>query len=128
MIVADTSVLIDHLRGYAPATELIEDALASGERVLASEVTRIELMAGMRSHERRQTRALIRSLEWATVDEAVAEAAGDFARKFRHSHPGIGVADYAIAATVTLRNAELWTLNVRHFPMLPELKPAYYQI
>ena len=125
MIVADTSVLIDHLRGHDPATELIDAALARGERVLASEVTRIELLAGMRSHERRQTRALIRSLEWATVDEPVAQAAGDFARKFRHSHPGIGVADYAIAATVKLRKAGLWTLNVRHFPMLPALEPAY---
>jgi len=125
LIVADTSVLIDHLRGHDPATELIEAALARGERVLASEVTRIELLAGMRSHERRQTRALIRSLEWATVDEAVAEAAGDLARKYRRGHPGIGVADYAIAATVTLRKAGLWTLNVRHFPMLPTLEPAY---
>lgn len=125
MIVVDTSVLIDHLRGHEPATELIDGALAHGELVLASEVTRIELLAGMRSHERRQTRALMRSLDWAVVDEAVAETAGELARRFRHSHPGIGAADYAIAATATLRNAELWTINVRHFPMLPTLQPAY---
>jgi predicted nucleic acid-binding protein len=125
LIVADTSVLIDHLRGHEPATRLIDAALAGGERVLASEVTRIELLAGMRSHERRSTKALIQSLEWAAVDEAIAEAAGELARQFRHSHPGIGVADYTIAATVKLREAGLWTLNVRHFPMLPGLEPAY---
>lgn len=125
MIVVDTSVLIDHLRGHEPATELIDTGLARGEPVLASEVTRIELLAGMRSHERRQTRALIQSLEWAAVDGPVAEAAGELARQFRQSHPGIGVADYVIAATVKLRTADLWTLNVRHFPMLPALEPAY---
>jgi predicted nucleic acid-binding protein len=125
LIVIDTSVLIDHLRGHEQATDLIHSALADGEQIVASEVTRVELLAGMRSHERRQTRALIQSLEWAAVDEPIAEAAGDLARKFRHSHPGISVADYAIAATVTLRGAELWTLNVRHFPMLSTLEPAY---
>lgn len=124
MIVADTSVLIDHLRGHE-ATDLIDAALAGNERVVSSEVTRIELLAGMRSHERRQTQALIGSLEWVSVDEAVAKAAGELARRFRHSHPGVGVADFAIAATVTLHDADLWTLNVRHFPMLANLTPAY---
>jgi hypothetical protein len=104
---------------------LIDAALERGERMFASEVTRIELLAGMRSHERRKTRALMRGLEWDPVDEAVAETAGEFARRFRHSHPGIGVADYAIAATVSLRKANLQTLNVRHFPMFPELEAAY---
>ncbi len=118
-------MLIDHLRGHEPATQLIDSALTGGERIIASEVTRIELLAGMRSHERRQTRALIQSLEWIAVDESVAETAGELARQFRRSHPGVGVADYAIAATVVLNGAELWTLNVRHFPMLPSLEPAY---
>jgi hypothetical protein len=125
LIAADTSVLIDHLRGHGPATELIDSTLTGGERIIASEVTRIELLAGMRSHERRQTRALIHSLEWIAVDESVAETAGELARQFRHSHVGVGVADYAIAATVVLHGAELWTLNVRHFPMFPNLEPAY---
>ncbi|MGH3427175.1 MAG: type II toxin-antitoxin system VapC family toxin [Mycobacteriales bacterium] len=125
MIVVDTSILIDHLRGHGAATDLIDGALSRGERPIASEVTRIEVLAGMRSSERRQTRALLGSLEWESIDEEVAEAAGDLAGRFRHSHPGIGVADYAIAATATLRRADLQTLNVRHFPMFPDLNPAY---
>ena len=38
------------------------------------------------------------------------------------SHSGIGLADYVIAATVDLRGYELGTLNVRHYPMLPNLE------
>ncbi len=34
-------------------------------------------------------------------------------------------ADYLIAATVVVVDAELLTTNVRHFPMLPGLQPPY---
>lgn len=79
----------------------------------------------MRADEEHKTRDLINLLEWIPVDTAVAERAGSFALSFRRSHPGIDVADYAIAATAILERAELWTRNVRHFPMFPDLEPPY---
>jgi hypothetical protein len=39
--------------------------------------------------------------------------------------PSIDAADYLIAATALLLEAELLTTNVRHFPMLTGLEPAY---
>ncbi len=48
-----------------------------------------------------------------------------FAHRFLQSHPEIDVADYITAATTRLPNAELWTLDVRHFPMFPGLNPPY---
>jgi predicted nucleic acid-binding protein len=33
--------------------------------------------------------------------------------------------DYVIAATAEMLNAELWTTNVNHFPMFPDLRSAY---
>ena len=38
---------------------------------------------------------------------------------------GIGLADAIVAATVQQEGADLQTLNVRHYPMLTGLKPAY---
>jgi predicted nucleic acid-binding protein len=46
-------------------------------------------------------------------------------RKVRRSHSGVGLADYLIAATAMHAGLELGTLNVRHFPMFPELQPAF---
>lgn len=38
---------------------------------------------------------------------------------------GVGLADAIIAATVEAEQAELKTLNTKHYPMFPNLKPAY---
>jgi predicted nucleic acid-binding protein len=37
----------------------------------------------------------------------------------------IGIADAILAATAEKENAELKTLNVKHYPMIKGLKPAY---
>jgi hypothetical protein len=47
------------------------------------------------------------------------------ARRYRTSHSGIEDIDYLIAATALVLDAELLTTNVRHFPMLEGLSPAY---
>ena len=38
---------------------------------------------------------------------------------------GVGLADAIIAATATLEDAALGTLNIKHYPMLAGLEPAY---
>jgi predicted nucleic acid-binding protein len=55
----------------------------------------------------------------------VARRAGELGRRWRRSHPGIGVADLAIAATVEQVDATLATRNLKHFPMFKNLRPPY---
>ena len=43
---------------------------------------------------------------------------------FGKSH-GVGLADAIIAATSQIENADLATLNTKHYPMIVRLKPAY---
>jgi predicted nucleic acid-binding protein len=43
----------------------------------------------------------------------------------RASHPGIGIADLAIAATAEHITAPLVTCNVKHFPMFAGLQAPY---
>ncbi len=120
----DTSVLIDYLRGHEPAAQLLEQARMSGP-LHASEITRIEILAGMRGGEEKPTGSLLASLAWHAVDAEVAEEAGALGRQWLPSHQGIDSADLAIAATAILNRAELLTLNVRHFPMFPNLRRPY---
>lgn len=120
----DTSVLIDYLRGHEPAAHLLEQARMAGP-LHASEITRIEILAGMRAGEEEPTGWLLASLAWHAVDGAVAEEAGALGRQWLPSHQGIDSADLAIAATAILVRAELLTLNVRHFPMFPNLQRPY---
>ena len=47
------------------------------------------------------------------------------ARRYRPMYAGIDDADYLIAATALVIDAELLTTNVRHFPMYEDLEPPY---
>ena len=121
---ADTSVLIDYLRGIAPAIALVDAERVAGP-LHASEITRLEVLGGMRPTEEPGTRLLLDTLIWHPVDQDVAERAAGLARRWRPSHRAIDSADYAIAATVLDLGARLLTLNVKHFPMFPGLTAPY---
>jgi predicted nucleic acid-binding protein len=54
----------------------------------------------------------------------IAIAGGLYERDFGKSH-GVGLADAILAATAEAEKAELKTLNVKHYPMIKGLKPAY---
>jgi predicted nucleic acid-binding protein len=122
---ADTSVLVDYLRGVEPARELLRSALEREEVVAASVLTRIEISICMRAAERRATDALVGALHWLVVDTAVAKRADALARRYGHSHSGIDAVDYCVAASALENGLDLWTLNVRHFPMFKGLRPPW---
>ncbi len=124
-IVVDTSVHIDHLRGDERARAALRQAVDSGERLAASVLTKVEVLAGMRTSEERATRRLLESLDWIDVSDDLAERAGMFANQFLPSHPGVDPVDYVIAATAEYVDARLWTRNIKHFPMFPGLEPPY---
>lgn len=125
MKLLDTSVAIDHLRGVGPAVDLLRRLIDDDEPVLASEVVRFELLAGARPNELDSLEQLCSAITWIGVDENVTRAAGALAREHRRAFSGVDDVDYLIAATATILGADLLTLNVRHFPMLVGLTPAY---
>jgi predicted nucleic acid-binding protein len=122
----DTTVAVDHLRGVAPAVDLLSRLIDGGEEAVgASEVVRFELLAGVRDTEIEALEQFFSALSWVPVDEAVTRTAGLLARKHRKAYSGIGDVDYLIAATALVVDADLLTTNVRHFPMLAGLRAAY---
>ena len=124
-IVVDTSVLIDHLRGDERARRTLRAAADDGERLVASVVTKVEILAGMRADEEPSTRRLMRVLDWIPVDDVIAEQAGQLANRYLRSHPGVDPVDYIIAATTRTLDAVLWTRNIKHFPMIVGLTAPY---
>jgi predicted nucleic acid-binding protein len=121
----DTSVAIDHLRGLPAAVELLNELIEAEESLVASEVVRFELLAGAREKEVEALEQFFSAISWVPVGEEVARAAGSLAQRHRRSHSGIDDADYLIAATAFLLEADLLTTNVRHFPMIRGLEPPY---
>jgi predicted nucleic acid-binding protein len=121
-VLCDTSVIIDVLRGFPPA---VAWARSLSEPPTCSEVTRVEVVRGLRTDERRATERLFGAITWIGLDEAIARRAGELGRTWRRSHQGIATADLIIAATAAEHGHELATLNVKHFPMVPGLRSPY---
>ncbi len=121
-VVLDTSVLVDHLRASKPASEYLAGL---DDRPACSEITRIEVVQGLRSAERAAAGKLFALISWVPVSEGIADRAGELGRRWRRSHPSIGVADLAIAATAEQLDATLATRNLKHFPMFKGLRAPY---
>ena len=117
----DSAVLIDYLRGRDEARAVLE----ASDEIVASEITRYEVLAGIRPGEESRTEDVLALPAWMDVDEGISRRAADLARQYRPSFSGIEDADYLIAATALDLEARLLTTNVRHFPMLTGLEAAY---
>ena len=124
-LVLDSSILIDFLRGDPRAQQTVLDAVEAEHELWGVVVSRTEVIAGMREDEAEATLGLLDRLCWLAVDQEVADRAGQLARRYLRTHPGVGTVDYLIAAGVQALDASLVTMNVRHFPMFQGLRAPY---
>jgi predicted nucleic acid-binding protein len=121
-LLIDTDVLIDYLRDRAEAVMYLE-SLTSPRSVSA--ITVAELYAGVRDGGERATPdQFIESFHLVAIDEVIAIRAGIIRRDFGKSH-GTGLADAIIAATAEAQQADLVTLNNKHFQMLTNVVIPY---
>lgn len=104
---------------------LFEDLYRANDAIVASEITRFEVLAGLRRGEEDHTERLLAEIVFVPLDEPIARLAAGLARTFRSAYGGIEDEDYIVAATALELEADLLTRNVRHFPMLAGLEPAY---
>lgn len=121
-LLIDTDVVVDYLRGQAQAIAYLE---GRAETLLVSSITVAELYAGVREgKERTALSTFLSAFETVVVDAAIAERGGLFRRDYGKSH-STGLADALIAATAVLAQAQLVTLNAKHFPMLSDVHVPY---
>jgi predicted nucleic acid-binding protein len=125
VILIDSDVLIEHLRGNTNARDWLVQARRTSGPLAMSVISLTEIAGGMRSPERREVMRLLGSMQRFEVTEQVAWRAATFMREYRRSHSGIGLGDYLIAATALTEGLELATLNVRHYPMFPTLNRPF---
>ena len=124
-ILVDTDVLIDFLRGREQAVSFID---LESDRIILSSIVVAELYAGVRGGkgdtEQSTLERFLSLFRVVHVTAAIARLGGLYKRDYGRSH-GISLADAVVAATATLENAELKTLNVKHYPMFNAIEPAY---
>jgi len=122
LILLDTDVLVDFFRGHRKAVAFVN---AHDHRIILSSIVVAELYAGVKGDaEQAALDNFISLFRIVPVSAGIAKAGGLYKRDYGKSH-GVGLADAILAATAEAENAELKTLNTRHYPMLKSLKPAY---
>jgi hypothetical protein len=112
----DTDILIDHLRKNVGALDFLSSALGGNPSVFLSVISRAEILAGIRKGEEEVVDSLFQVIPSITVDEAIADRAGAYLRKFGKSH-NLNIGDALIASTAREMGLSLVTKNVKHFPM-----------
>lgn len=118
----DTDVLVDYLRGHPKAVALVQ---SHSKRIILSSIVTAELYAGVKGED--ELAALDRFVglfRVVPVSPGIARSGGLYRRDYAKSH-GVGLADAIVAATADAEAADVKTLNVKNYPMIKGLKPAY---
>ena len=122
LILLDTDVLVDFFRGHSKAVAFVN---AHSTRIILSSIVVAELHAGVKADaEQAALENFVSLFRIVPVSAKIAQAGGLYKRDYGKSH-GVGLADAILAATAEAENAELKTLNTKHYPMLKGLRPAY---
>ena len=124
MIVTDTDVMIDSLRGTEPARSRIDLELSTG-RLATTVITAFELLSGARrSAQRTAIEDLLSAMEILELGPDATLIAAGIRRRLESRGEGIGMADYLIAGICLSRNAMLLTRNRGHFQRVQGLHLA----
>jgi predicted nucleic acid-binding protein len=118
-ILLDSDVIIAWLRGYQPVSDAVLNLLEGGHNLLWTPVSIAEIFAGARKNEIKRLEALFQILETLPISEAIGKKTGHYLQKYSKSH-SVELGDALIAASASVANLSLWTINKKHYPM-PEI-------
>lgn len=120
----DTNILIDYLRNKNESINFIEESIKTAD-LFISVITIAELHAGIKNQKEHKIMEKFFSV-FKTIDinSSIAEQGGLYRHKYGKSH-SVCLADALIAASTSYANAQLITLNKKHFPMLSDIIRPY---
>jgi len=125
MILCDTNIFIEIYRRNDKVRSIVIDTIGY-ENIVISDVTRAELFYGaLNKSELQLIRKDISKIPVLHIDPFISKMAVDIVEKFCLSHK-TDLEDALIAATAISHHIELFTLNVKDFVFIPEIK--LYQI
>lgn len=116
MIVLDSTVLIDHLRGR-PAAQRVSRLAQSHEIVATTAINVEEIVRGLRVSERAAADKLFAGLVVLPIGQEEAVRAGEWRRDFGAQGITLSQANCLIAACVMAASGRLATGNPQDFPM-----------
>lgn len=122
MIVADSDVLIDFLRGHGDSARRVALEIGSGS-LATTAITAFEIRSGARTPRQREAvESLLDAMSILPFGPDEARIASEIRQQVEGQGRPIGMADYMIAATCLARDAILLTRNLKHFERVEGLR------
>ena len=120
MILCDTNILIEIYRDNAKIIEAVKQI--GQENIAVSDVTCAELLYGARDKKELQIiRKDLNKLTVLPIQSSVSKLAVELVEKYALSHK-LSLPDALIASTAIIHNIELYTLNIKDFRFLEDVK------
>jgi len=120
MVLCDTNILIEVYRRNIAVRDELEKI--GYENIAVSDVTRVELFYG--AANKRELQMIGKDLEKIAIlhiDTAISKMAVELVERYWLSHK-MDLEDALIAATAILHQIELYTLNIKDFIFIPDIK------
>ena len=122
MIIADSDVLIDFLRGGNAGARRIALELTT-RSLCTTAITAFEIRSGAHSaRQRKAVEALLAAVTILPLGADEAKVAAELRQRLDGAGQPIGMADYLIAAICLANDGVLLTRNRKHFVRVAELK------
>jgi predicted nucleic acid-binding protein len=122
MMVADSDVLIDFLRGHSPWAKRIRLELKTGQ-LATTAINRFELLSGAKNiAEQEKVSRLLAAMTVLGFSAEASERAAEAQRTLEKKGQAIGMADCLIAGVCLANGGVLLTRDTEHFERVPGLK------
>jgi predicted nucleic acid-binding protein len=120
MILVDTNVIIESLRGEEETVRLLEKI--GLKNIAISTITEMELYIGARDKkELNFVKKRLKKIEIIDFDKKISKKSVELVFKFSKSHT-LDIPDSIIAATSLINGLPLMTYNKKDFKFIPDLK------
>lgn len=116
----DTDILIDALKGVEQSKQFLFKQQVQDD-IYISIITAMELVRGSRNTaDLESIREFLRTLRVLPIGRSASQKAYEWIESFALSH-GLHIPDALIAATALEHELTLFTRNIRHFQMIPDI-------
>lgn len=120
MIILDTNIFIEIYRGNKKISDIV--SRIGQEDIAITDVTRAELFYGARNKSELATiRKNLENLETIHINANISKMAVDLVEQFSLSHK-LDLEDALIASSAIFYSADLYTLNLKDFIFIPNIK------
>ncbi|MFH1474503.1 MAG: PIN domain-containing protein [Chloroflexota bacterium] len=118
-ILADSTFVIDYLKGVPEAEARWEAVFAEGDEPIVNEIVICEVSAGLRARDVPRFEAFLGPVEFVQPGPDAALLAGRWRAEARAAGRTLGLADALIAAAAHVDHAAVLTRNTRDFALTP---------